>query len=322
MLPLSDGARTVDFLDPVDDRDAWLEMRRQGIGASDIPILLDLDEYKTALDLYRDKLGESDDYDSDAARMGRIFEDAIAGDWANQRNLMVKRSPTVRHANTEWAFASPDRRVLGCRDHRGGCGLEVKCRSAWQAGRWREEIPSDVEAQCQWQLYVTGWDAIHVAAVIGGNKPEYRYTVVPDAGLIDDLVQVASEFWECVQNRTPPTVDYDGRLIDSLQRMFPTREGETEVPALKAGNALHRLSRAKICKAAAENVIDRAKAELIHYLGSSQVGRINGQPAYSYKNGRPRRINAELLRDMFPDVADMVTARSDQWILRPTKEWK
>lgn len=321
MLPLSDGARTVDFLDPVDDRDAWLEMRRQGVGASDIPILLDYGYDKTALDLYLDKLGQLEDTDSDKARIGRIFEDPIAEDWAKQSNLMVKRSQTVRHANTEWAFASPDRRVLGCRQHPGSCGLEVKTRSSYQTKDWRVGVPPEVEAQCQWQLYVTGWDAIHIAAVVD-NQPFYQYTVVPDARLIDDLVKVASEFWECVQNRTPPTVDYDGRLIDSLQRMFPTREGETEVPGLKAGNALHRLSRAKICKAAAENVIDRAKAELIHYLGSSQVGRINGQPAYTYKNGRPRRINAELLRDLFPDVADMVTARSDQWTLRPTKEYR
>lgn len=199
MLAHGNGARTVDFLDPVDDRDAWLEMRRQGVGASDIPILLDLDEYKTALDLYRDKLGESDDYDSDAARMGRIFEDAIAQDWATQNSLMVKRSPTVRHANAPWALACPDRRVLGCRRHPGGCGLLVDAPSIHPASMWLERIPDGIEQQCQWMLYVTGWDAFHIAAV-AGRQPFYRYVITPRQEVVEALVRIASTFWEVVRS--------------------------------------------------------------------------------------------------------------------------
>lgn len=322
MLTLHNGSRTLDFLDPVEDRDAWLEARRQGVGSSDIPVLLDLDDYKTALDVYLDKLGQADDFDSDAARMGRIFEDAIAQDWAQQHARMVKRCGLEQNLVRPWMLASPDRRVLGCREHPAGCFLEVKTRNAWQAGRWREGVPDDVEAQCQWQLAVTGAQAVHVAAVIGGNRPEYRHTVTPDQELIDNLVRIAHDFWECVVNQSPPKVDYDGRLIDSLQRMFPQRSGEIEVSSTEASAALDRLRRAKIAKAAASNIEARAKAKLIHLLGGGETATIDGRKAYTYKCSNPKRIDAELLRDLFPDVADAVTVAGETWTLRPSKEYR
>ena len=220
-------------LSPVTDRDAWLELRRTGIGSSDVPALLGISTgewAKSELDLYMDKRGERPDEDAgEAALWGNLLEDPVAREWARRYGVQVQRVGTIAHVEHRHMLCDLDRRVLNCGDHQR-CALEVKTRSAYVADQWKDgAVPDSVEAQTMWQLAVTGYDAVHVAALIGGQR--LVTTVVDrDADFIADLMAIADEFWlNHVVPGVPPTISSLDLLVEHLKHLRPEKGVPVEV---------------------------------------------------------------------------------------------
>ena len=65
------------------NREEWLAYRHQGIGASEVGIILGLDDYTSSLELYHYKIGSVQKFDTEgmAQFMGREHEDMIAKLW-------------------------------------------------------------------------------------------------------------------------------------------------------------------------------------------------------------------------------------------------
>jgi len=252
--------------DPIREREAWLALRRTGIGSSDVPILLGLSrgEYaKSELDLYMDKRGETpDDESGEAALWGTIFEDPVAREWARRHDVQVRRVGTIAHVDHRHMLCDLDRYVIGCPDHKR-CALEVKTRSAFKAAEWADGVPDDTEAQVMHQLAVTGLDAIHVAAVIGGQRL-VSYVVHPDADMIEDLVAIEHSFWhDNVLAGHVPDISSLELLVDHLKHFAPEKGVVREVTgteALEAHDLTVLLDAFREQKAAAEDAERRLKA--------------------------------------------------------------
>lgn len=253
-------------LDPVTQRAAWLELRRTGIGSSDVPALLGISSgmyAKSELDLYMDKRGElkgADDEAGEAALWGNLLEDPVAREWARRHGVRVERVGTVAHLEHRHMLCDLDRRVIGCPDHER-CAVEVKTRSAYKADDWRDgAIPEDVEAQTMWQLAVTGFDAIHVAPLIGGQRLIEGLVVYPDADYIADLFAIADQFWtENVSAGVPPAISALDLLVDHLKHLTPAKGVPVEVAGAEAALARDLTARIDAGKAAVD---DLAAAEL------------------------------------------------------------
>lgn len=57
------------------DKKEWLKYRKQGIGGSDAGAVCGLNPYRTAMQVYQDKVSEEiEEIDNDAMRQGREFE--------------------------------------------------------------------------------------------------------------------------------------------------------------------------------------------------------------------------------------------------------
>jgi putative phage-type endonuclease len=264
-------------LDPISDRANWLAVRRTGIGSSDVPILLGLStgEYaKSELDLYMDKRGEvPDDESGEAALWGTLLEDPVAREWARRENsrdplaplLTVQKVGTIAHREHRHMLCDLDRRVIGCPGHER-CALEVKTRSAYKAADWADGVPEDTLAQVMHQLAVTGYDAIHVAALIGGQKL-VTYVVEPDADMIADLFAIEDQFWtENVLAGVPPEISSLDLLVDHLKHFTPVKGVEVEVhgaDAFYARNMAHQYD------AWSETVkdLENVKKELMALIG-------------------------------------------------------
>lgn len=249
-------------LDPQLDRELWLTLRRTGIGSSDMAAVLGMSKYRSELDVYRDKVGDtpldSDDA-GEAARWGNLLEHIVATEWAERHGVRVRRIGTVAHVDRRHLLCDLDRYVIGCPDH-ARCALEVKTRSAWKADEWRDGgLPEDVEAQTMQQLAVTGLDAIHVAGLVGGQKLEARL-VLPEPDYIADLFAVADEFWnENVLARVPPAISSLTLLEDHLKRLTP----EKGVPAHLTAEQEHEVKHlTQIILAAEQAEAEGKEAEL------------------------------------------------------------
>lgn len=60
-------------------REEWLQYRKAGIGGSDAGAICGLNPYRTAMQVYQDKISDAcEDIDNEAMRQGREFEDYVA----------------------------------------------------------------------------------------------------------------------------------------------------------------------------------------------------------------------------------------------------
>lgn len=298
----------------------WYAVRRSGIGSSDIPAILGYSSHRTAAHVWADKLGElPPDDGSEAARWGHLLEDVVAREWAERRGVVVATAPTVRNVERAHWMASPDRLVAGCPSAEA-CGLEVKTRSAWVAGSWREDVPDDVLAQCQWQLLVTGVEHVHVACLVGGQRL-VEHLVRPEPAVQAYIAGEAERLWEAVRDRVRPRVDSAALLLDLLDRLYPQREGVLEAPRATV-DVLRQAHRgaAALAKHAKEQQL-AVKAEVVALLGEHAELAVDGVTVATYRPDTRSRVDLERLRREHPEAyAACVSLNPTSPVLRWKKE--
>ncbi len=293
-------------INPETNRATWLTLRRTGIGSSDMAAVLGMSKYRSELDVYLDKIGatplDSDDA-GEAARWGNLLEHVVAQEWATRHNVAVRRVGTVAHVDRRYLLCDLDRMVTGCPDHKR-CALEVKTRSAWKADEWKDgAIPEDVEAQTMQQLAVTGLEAVHVAALVGGQRLESRL-VTPDADYIADLFAVADSFWnDHVTPQIAPTISSLELLEDYLKRLTPDKGTPIELDGAEAAR-VRDLTAAILAGERAEAEADAAKLELKALIGEDATDLVleddDGKlvPWWTWRSqALPRRLDEAAVAD-------------------------
>ena len=228
--------------------DAWIDARRLGIGASDIPVIAGESPYRSALELWAEKTGrvqtEPDAETAELFEIGHLMEPVLLDLYERRTGRHPKRvHHMLAHPDVPWALASLDARAPVRRV------VEAK----WtHAGRWGAEgIPDDVLMQCQWQLFVTGWDVADVVALV---RQRSRVVEIPrDQSLIDDLYSLAAAFWDRVQSGIAPEPDGSESARRTIARLHPVDDGTT-LPATSDLVELVDLYRsAKVTAKAAED---------------------------------------------------------------------
>ena len=93
-------------------REDWLTCRRQGIGGSDAAAVLGISPFRTAVDLYYDKLNrcvEDDGANWVAMEMGTLLEDMVARIFEKKTGLKVyQRKCMFQHPDYPWMLADLD----------------------------------------------------------------------------------------------------------------------------------------------------------------------------------------------------------------------
>ena len=97
-----------------EQRAAWLEGRRTGIGGSDVAAVLGLNPWKTPLDVWNDKLGLSEDKGmSEPAYWGTVLEDTVAKEFQlRTRKRVQKVSHQFADPENSWMIANIDRAII------------------------------------------------------------------------------------------------------------------------------------------------------------------------------------------------------------------
>lgn len=295
------------------DRDTWLTARRKGIGSSDVAAILGVADRSTAVHVYRDKRGELVDDAGEAALWGRLLEEPVAREWARRQRSAVQRVGLVAHVDTPWQMATLDRQVLVCPMNpaaRGQCALEVKCRSAFKAHRWRADVPDDVLAQAVWQMRVTGYRHIHVAVLLGGN--ELKMTVVEHDEQMERYVlrEVEQFRTDHLLAGVEPAWDLDkaAALIEMDALMHPDRAGEIGIADIGEVMEYAELSARK---GAADRALKRSRATLARLAAGAQTVTFGGELAYEFNPVSKRSVDLDRLAERHPDAyADCVTEKT------------
>ena len=282
------------------DRETWLKYRRKGIGGSDAAAIAGLNPWRSPIEIYLDKIGELPEQQEDNEKMywGRILEDVIAKEFTNRTGKKVRRKNAIlQHPEHKFMLANIDRELIGEK-----VGLECKTASEYMKDEWKDDkVPEQYILQCQHYMAVTGYQGWWIAALIGGNKFIYKY-IERDEEIISYLIQIESEFWEMVENKTPPAVDGSKSSTEVLQILYPESEPDTEttLPS-NAEDLIVAYERAAAEEKAAKERKEEAANKLKALLGEYETGRI-GDRLVSWKTVRSYRLDSKALKAAHPEI--------------------
>lgn len=281
-------------------REDWLKWRKRGIGGSDAAAIAGLNRWKSPLMVYLDKTGQIEDQEpGEAAYWGTVLEDVVADEFAKRTGLTVRRRNVILQSpDHDWMLANVDRVIVGRHE-----GLEAKTTSAYKADEWGEgKAPTQYIIQAQHYMAVTGFDAWHLAVLIGGQK-FLHLKIDRDEELIDYLVQIESAFWhDHILANTPPAMDGSEASGDLLDRLYPESKPETVIELPPAAEDLvSAFETAKDEEKAAALRKDEAANKLKALLGDCEAGWA-GSKKVSWKTVVSNRVDSKALQTKHPTV--------------------
>ncbi|MGK4583460.1 YqaJ viral recombinase family protein [Kitasatospora sp. HPMI-4] len=288
------------------DDPAWHAARRDGLGGSDMAAICGLDKYTSPLEIWHTKTGSTvprrdDPVLSEAALMGHLLEPVVAQRFSDITGLPVyDGGGTIKALDPAWALANVDRVT----QENGEYGvLELKTRSSYALDEWLTEPPTGPWLQVQHYLMVTGWRYGHIACLIGGQRT-IVHRVERDDDLIDGLRTIGAEFWQQVQDGTPPPVTGSAACTDLINRLHPTPTIEqVTADAAEVGALLRQRAAALAELAAPTAAIDEAENRLRAIAGDATEVHVRGELAYSWPQySRRGAINWRQLASDYPTV--------------------
>lgn len=293
-------------------REQWLEARRQGIGGSDVSAIAGLNKWKSPVGVYLDKTGQSPDEDSagEAAYWGNVMEDVVAQEFTIRTGIRVrKRNAILKHPEHKFMLANVDRLIVGKRE-----GLECKTASEYLKGDWEnEEIPAAYLLQCQHYMAVTGYQAWHIAVLIGGNKFIHK-KIERDEELIEYLVGIEKDFWvNHVLAEVPPMFDGSEASSELLKALYPQAEPLSEI---NLSNDIEQMLDAMDQLAEDIKTAEKQKKEyenqIKNIMGENEKGNTLNRVVF-WKNYESNRIDSKRLKveqpDLYKKYTNTTTAR-------------
>jgi putative phage-type endonuclease len=198
----------------------WHAQRREGIGGSDAPVIAGVG-YRSLISLWQEKRGESEPGDGTAlTEWGQRLEAAVAQAAEERLGVKLRRqSRAVHYKPWPVAFAHLDYRAAG---------EPTEIKTSMRTTGWGEDgsadVPAPVYVQVQHQLACAEASESHVAALIGYR--DFRLYHVPfDEAFWRDLLTLERDFWQQVQDGTPPEPDGTAGYREFLRRRFPEDSG-------------------------------------------------------------------------------------------------
>lgn len=186
------------------DRQLWLETRRQGITASEIPMIMGLSRYGGALTLYYRKLGLLPEDESGwLAQMGTALEPFVLGYFTSMTGFSLSRCGLACSAERPWMMATPDAVI-------GHVPVEAKTALSPDSG-WGEtgssEVPERYRRQLLWQMLVLGADHGYLCVVFRISGEPRWYRVGQDSWTMAEMIMEAEGFLDRLAAGDPPPAD-------------------------------------------------------------------------------------------------------------------
>lgn len=284
----------------------WLERRKKGIGGSDASVVCGMNRYKSPVELWMEKTNQMPDKEAgEAAYWGTQLEALVRAEFTKRTGINVTHAmqllQSVEHpfmlANLDGVCEHPEL---------GPCIFEAKTASAYKAGEWENGIPDEYQLQIQHYMAVTGYAGTYIAVLIGGNTFKWRF-IPRDEGLIAMLIQLESDFWQHVENMTPPPLDGSDATARFLAERFPHSVPQSQIVLPDSAADLLRQYDAA-CEHLAEVQEEKQEAEnlLKQMLGEHEVGTL-GNRRVTWKQLSQERLDSKTLKAEHPALCKKYT---------------
>lgn len=285
-------------------REEFLLRRKSGIGGSDVGAIMGLSKFRTAFDVWHDKVTADINLEpNDVLDLASHLEEYTAQKYAKTTGHKVRRlSKELVHAEYPFLKSNIDREI--CLDDRGVGILECKALSTFNFKRVEMYgLPEEYAAQIQHQ-YLTGngrytWGAF--AILNRDNGRLLTFEIAPDVEFQAEIIRICVPFWtECVEKRTPPKAD-----AETASKAIVPPKFDGSITDLTDDEVLNDLAAQRTENMA---LLDEAKALLaqtdaliMEHLGDTEAAECRGARMY-YKSSVRTSIDSTRLKKEKPEI--------------------
>lgn len=210
-----------------------LDARRTTIGASDAAPILGISPFKTAMQLWQEKVEGKRQFQNSSMARGNALEPEARDLFFKMTGIYMAESDTQSHAIRGWQTATPD----GISFRRDQI-LEIKCgnKDLHEMAK-KKQLPDYYMSQVQHQMSVFELDMAYYFSYDGHEGAVVE--VKRDNSFIDAMVEKEEEFWNLVMSKTPPSsqeiLDMSSleweMLVDEWQMITDLEERKKEIKA-------------------------------------------------------------------------------------------
>lgn len=287
----------------------WLERRKQGIGGSDASVVCGINRYKSPVELWMEKTNQLPAQEAgEVAYWGTQLEPMVRAEFIKRTGIAVNKPGVILQseehpfmlANLDGTCEVPDI---------GTCIFEAKTASAYKTVEWEDTIPDEYQLQIQHYMAVTGYKGTYIAVLIGGNTFRWKF-VERDEELISMLIKLETDFWNHVQNGTPPPLDGSDAAAKFLSERFPTSTPQSHITL--PDTAADLLAQYDEACAQLEIVTEqkqRAENLLKEMIGDHEVGTA-GDRVITWKSVSQERLDSKTLKAEHPALCKKYTSKT------------
>jgi putative phage-type endonuclease len=291
-------------------KEEWLKWRSKGIGGSDVAAICGLNKYKSPVEVWMEKAGQSIPKEqSEAAYWGSVLEPLVRQEFALRANMKVKLKQCIlKHSQHDFMIANIDGVVID--NNHGECLFEAKTASAYKQNQWEDSIPEEYMLQIQHYMAVTGYKRTYIAVLIGGNNFKYKI-VERDDELIKMIIKLEHNFWNnyVLTNTTPP-IDGSEASSELLNSLFSSCKENSEI--VLTDEALPLITQYEIAKEK-EKEANEIKNDAINkiklMIGDNEKGLINDK-IITWKSITTEKFDTKKLHKEMPDIYDKYLSKS------------
>lgn len=272
-------------------RNEWLEIRRQGIGSSEVGTILCLNPWETPYQLWRRKVGiDPAKEENFAMKAGHYLEEAVAKFFADATGAKIIRRSCgdwiVRHPELSFLQASPDRLYweAGARCNRDNKRI-LECKTT-QAKIDPDHLPEHWVAQLTYQMGIFGAKRGALAWLTAGREFGYQ-EIAFDPDFFEFIVAEVTRFWHdnVLGGVEPMSVSADDVLIRN-PRHTP---GKTIVADNDLADTIHNLAQVKVSISALTERKERLEDTIKLAMGDAEAVSDGGAKALvTWRAGKDR----------------------------------
>jgi putative phage-type endonuclease len=267
------------------------------LGSSDAAPAIGVSPWKSALDVYFEKLGEPTNLDNLPIRYGTFNQPFVAKEWELQTGNTVH--------SCEKHFVHPDHPFIQCHvDYLSDLEDQQAIIEVKTSGRYWDDLPLYYQAQVQQQLACSGLQLAYVPVLFAGRDFKV-FEVQANQEVQERMMEKMCVLWVHIQERTPP----HPVTPDDVKKLWPYDKGETVEATQEVHQYLAELVKTKqeVKKLQDRQAVLEGSVKVVMKDAAVLVNE-NGTPLASWKSSKPStRFNSKKFVSDNPELAEVYT---------------
>lgn len=292
------------------DKEDWLKLRTIGIGGSEIGAVCGYNKYRSPLDVWLDKMGQTPPIEMNQnMEWGTHLEVSIMSKFQEKKDKGLQKPEGIFQSKYNlWALANVDALVFEPEiDDPVGV---LECKYAPSLKIRENDLPKHYILQLQWYLYVTGLPTGWLAILSVSHGTNFIIQEIKrDDKLITSMLKIGKNFWEDhVVKKIPPTPDWCNYSTDALAYFYPEIKNKEVITFDESASLLVEAYQAgKDLIKKGEALKDESGGKLKFLLGENESGITDNGHYVSYKEVITNRLNTKEIREKYPEIAEQCT---------------